>query len=89
MADFEVFLDAAHARGMRVIPELVVNHASDEHPRMPVFLRRYDDETILVAANLAHSVQPVTVDLPPSAEGQSPVEVLDARCFLQSGVRLR
>ncbi len=32
MADFLVFLDAAHARGMRVVLDLVVNHASREHP---------------------------------------------------------
>jgi maltose alpha-D-glucosyltransferase/alpha-amylase len=30
--DFRKFLDAAHARGMRVIADLVVNHTSDQHP---------------------------------------------------------
>ena len=30
--DFVRFLDAAHARGLRVITELVINHTSDEHP---------------------------------------------------------
>ena len=30
--DFKSFLDAAHARGIRVIIELVVNHTSDQHP---------------------------------------------------------
>ncbi|MEO6447521.1 MAG: maltose alpha-D-glucosyltransferase [Gemmatimonadaceae bacterium] len=30
--DFREFLDEAHARGMRVITELVVNHTSDQHP---------------------------------------------------------
>jgi len=30
--DFRNFLDAAHARGLRVITELVVNHTSDQHP---------------------------------------------------------
>jgi maltose alpha-D-glucosyltransferase / alpha-amylase len=29
--DFQRFLDAAHARGMRVISDLVVNHTSDQH----------------------------------------------------------
>ena len=29
--DFKQFLDAAHARGMRVISELVINHTSNEH----------------------------------------------------------
>ena len=29
--DFKLFLDAAHARGMRVISELVINHTSNEH----------------------------------------------------------
>ncbi len=30
--DFKEFLDAAHARGLRVITELVINHSSDQHP---------------------------------------------------------
>jgi maltose alpha-D-glucosyltransferase/alpha-amylase len=30
--DFKRFLDAAHARGLRVITELVMNHTSDQHP---------------------------------------------------------
>jgi maltose alpha-D-glucosyltransferase/alpha-amylase len=31
MQDFREFLDAVHARGMRVITELVLNHTSDQH----------------------------------------------------------
>jgi maltose alpha-D-glucosyltransferase/alpha-amylase len=30
--DFKAFLDAAHARDMRVVTELVINHTSDQHP---------------------------------------------------------
>src|SRR5688572_1136554 len=30
--EFVAFLEAAHARGLKVITELVVNHTSDEHP---------------------------------------------------------
>jgi maltose alpha-D-glucosyltransferase/alpha-amylase len=30
--DFQKFLDAAHARDMRVISDLVMNHTSDQHP---------------------------------------------------------
>ena len=30
--DFQAFLDEAHARGMRVITELILNHTSDQHP---------------------------------------------------------
>jgi maltose alpha-D-glucosyltransferase / alpha-amylase len=30
--DFKAFVDAAHARGIRVLIELVVNHTSDQHP---------------------------------------------------------
>ncbi|MFL6527014.1 MAG: maltose alpha-D-glucosyltransferase [Chthoniobacterales bacterium] len=30
--DFRAFLDAAHARGLRVITELVINHSSDQNP---------------------------------------------------------
>ncbi|AMV22590.1 maltose alpha-D-glucosyltransferase [Planctomyces sp. SH-PL14] len=29
---FQEFLEAAHARGLRVITELVINHTSDQHP---------------------------------------------------------
>ena len=30
--EFVAFLEAAHARGLKVITELVINHTSDEHP---------------------------------------------------------
>jgi len=30
--DFKAFLDAAHARSMQVMIELVINHTSDQHP---------------------------------------------------------
>ena len=32
MEEFQDFLAAAHARGMQVMIELVVNHTSDQHP---------------------------------------------------------
>ncbi len=32
LADFQLFLDEAHRRGLRVITELVINHTSDQHP---------------------------------------------------------
>lgn len=32
MKDFDEFLEAAHARGIRIVMDLVVNHTSDEHP---------------------------------------------------------
>jgi maltose alpha-D-glucosyltransferase/alpha-amylase len=32
LADFKLFLREAHARGLRVITELVINHTSDQHP---------------------------------------------------------
>ena len=32
LEDFREFLDAAHARGIRVITDLVINHTSDIHP---------------------------------------------------------
>ncbi|MGV1013522.1 MAG: maltose alpha-D-glucosyltransferase [Methyloceanibacter sp.] len=32
MRDFRQFVAAAHARGLRVITELVLNHTSDQHP---------------------------------------------------------
>ena len=30
--DFSAFIDAAHARGLKVVTELVINHTSDQHP---------------------------------------------------------
>jgi maltose alpha-D-glucosyltransferase/alpha-amylase len=32
LEDFKAVLDAAHARGMQVMIELVINHTSDQHP---------------------------------------------------------
>jgi maltose alpha-D-glucosyltransferase / alpha-amylase len=32
LKDFRAFLDEAHARGLHVITELVINHTSDQHP---------------------------------------------------------
>jgi len=32
LADFKLFLDAAHQRNMQVMIELVINHTSDQHP---------------------------------------------------------
>ncbi|HJQ24615.1 MAG TPA: maltose alpha-D-glucosyltransferase [Blastocatellia bacterium] len=32
LEDFKAFLEAAHARGIRVITDLVINHTSDQHP---------------------------------------------------------
>jgi maltose alpha-D-glucosyltransferase / alpha-amylase len=32
VSDFKEFLNAAHARGIRVIADLVLNHTSDQHP---------------------------------------------------------
>ncbi|MCG6122479.1 MAG: maltose alpha-D-glucosyltransferase [Microvirga sp.] len=32
VADFKRFVEEAHARGIRVITELVINHTSDQHP---------------------------------------------------------
>src|SRR5258706_1941266 len=32
LEDFKTFLAAAHARGLKVIADLVVNHTSDQHP---------------------------------------------------------
>ena len=32
LEDFQALLEAVHARGMRVITDLVLNHTSDQHP---------------------------------------------------------
>ncbi|MCO6449261.1 MAG: maltose alpha-D-glucosyltransferase [Caldilineales bacterium] len=44
--DFRALVEAAHARGMRVIADLVMNHTSDQHPWFQASRRReapYDD----------------------------------------------
>src|SRR5437879_7781839 len=35
LRDFQAFLREAHRRGLRVITALVLNHTSDQHPRVP------------------------------------------------------
>ncbi|HVY62344.1 MAG TPA: maltose alpha-D-glucosyltransferase [Planctomycetota bacterium] len=42
--DFKAFLDAAHARGLRVIADLVLNHTSDQHPWFRAARERPDSE---------------------------------------------
>ncbi len=32
LSDFKEFIDAAHALGLKVVTELVINHTSDQHP---------------------------------------------------------
>src|SRR6202012_4796816 len=32
LAEFQLVVDEAHKRGLRVITELVINHSSDQHP---------------------------------------------------------
>jgi maltose alpha-D-glucosyltransferase/alpha-amylase len=41
--DFRALLEAAHARGLRVITELVINHTSDQHPWFQEARRSADD----------------------------------------------
>jgi len=43
LEDFEEFLDGAHARGLRVITELVLNHTSDQHVWFKEARRSRDD----------------------------------------------
>ncbi len=40
--DFKALIDAAHARGLRVIADLVLNHTSDQHPWFQASRRRQD-----------------------------------------------
>ena len=32
LEDFQAFVDAAHARGLKVVTDMVMNHTSDQHP---------------------------------------------------------
>ena len=41
-ADFERFLEAAHAHGLRVIADFVMNHTSDQHPWFQAARRAVD-----------------------------------------------
>ncbi len=43
LADFDALLDAAHARGLRVVLDFVPNHSSDEHPWFIESRRSRDD----------------------------------------------
>ncbi len=54
------------------------------NPRILAFIRRYENETILVVANLSRSVQPVELDLS-RFDGRTPVEMLDRTDFPRIG----
>ncbi|MCS7039875.1 MAG: alpha-amylase family glycosyl hydrolase, partial [Caldilineales bacterium] len=45
LADFEALIEAAHARGLRVIADLIINHTSDQHPWFQASRRRQDPYT--------------------------------------------
>jgi maltose alpha-D-glucosyltransferase / alpha-amylase len=45
LADFQSFVEAVHARGMRVIVDLVLNHTSDQHPWFQASRRREEPYT--------------------------------------------
>ncbi|WP_310396723.1 alpha-amylase family glycosyl hydrolase [Hymenobacter sp.] len=54
-ADFDQFVAAAHARGMKVILDMVFNHSSDEHPWFQSSRQgaggKYDDYYVFRATN--------------------------------------
>ena len=50
LADFDELLAGVHARGMKLIMDLVVNHTSDEHPW---FSRSGQARLVLVAPDAA------------------------------------
>ena len=54
-ADFDAFVTAAHARGMKVILDMVFNHTSDEHPWFQSSAQgaggKYDDYYVWRATN--------------------------------------
>ena len=43
--DFKALIDAAHARGLRVIADLILNHTSDQHPWFQASRRRQEPYT--------------------------------------------
>ncbi len=45
LEEFKALLDEAHARGMKVLMDLVVNHTSDEHPWFQASRRREEPYT--------------------------------------------
>ncbi|MGI8431015.1 MAG: maltose alpha-D-glucosyltransferase [Chthoniobacterales bacterium] len=51
-----------------------------ENPKVLAFLRRFEDETILVVANLSRFAQPVEIDLS-RFEGCAPMEVFSRNLF--------
>lgn len=70
MEDFLTFLEAAHARGMRVILDLVINHISDQHPWFQKSAARVDgyEDTFLWSESLPEGWGKAWEDTPnPSA----------------------
>jgi len=45
LADFEALIKAAHARGLRIIADLIINHTSDQHPWFQASRRRQEPYT--------------------------------------------
>ncbi len=69
------------------LPELSrgrLEFVSSDNPKVLTFLRRLDDRSVLVVANLSRHVQPVTLELEELA-GHVPVEVLGRARFPEVG----
>ena len=80
LADFRRLLDAAHARGLQVITELVINHTSDRHPwfraarRAPAgsakrefYVWNDTDQRYLDARVIFHEIEPSNWSWDPTA----------------------
>jgi maltose alpha-D-glucosyltransferase/alpha-amylase len=68
-------------RERRVFGRGTLEMLHPENRRVLAFLRQYEDETVLVVANLSRFVQPVELELPPHLAGLVPVEMLGSTPF--------
>ena len=64
LGDFKAFLDAAHARNLQVMIELVINHTSDQHPWFKASrLALVEVPEMADAADLANAFAPEHLEL--------------------------